>query len=552
PNMALSDDQRREINRKNSQQSTGPRTAAGKAKSKLNGLKHGLRAATLVLPGEDPEALEHRLDAWTDELDPQTDLERYFVRSAVEASWRLDRVRRAEAAAGARRVAAAGAEADCRDALEVEHGLKYLGLWPEKYLRRLRGSARGCRALLQRWRDLVAALEGAGCWLDSERRWAFALAGLEPHRWHEDATVRRLVTLDLATQVAGGTPDETRTSVFEYLKHDEADMHVTPDEFEVRVEALLAGLPAPAAARAELLAWARASIVELEAHLGEVEVFQRRDRELAVEEALFDGGPSGAARLRAELAQYRVLRTALQEVRRLQRERGEAAAVGATDRAAGSADPLAPTEANLEAEVLSMTAEATAPIEPNAAVGPATRVDSAAPTGPNLEAFIPCETVDAAAPSEADVEQEVLFMTAAAAASTGPDAGSEVARGGRRVVEAPAPGPTPWGLGGGGATPALRPDPVAPNEPDSGSQLLFSMAVAAALTGPDAAASGPATPTGPDAPEVGPAGSAEGVAPTELKDDPDRGCPPPPAPGPAEGPAVILPSCIGPCVGRNS
>ncbi|MBV8608764.1 MAG: hypothetical protein JO034_15050, partial [Singulisphaera sp.] len=93
--MVLSDEQRREINQKNSQRSTGPRTAAGKARAKLNGLKHGLRAATLVLPGEDPEALQHRLDAWTDELDPRTDLERYFVRSAVEASWRLDRVRRA-------------------------------------------------------------------------------------------------------------------------------------------------------------------------------------------------------------------------------------------------------------------------------------------------------------------------------------------------------------------------------------------------------------------------------------------------------------------------
>ncbi len=144
--MALSDQQRREVNRKNSQQSTGPRTAAGKARSKLNGLKHGLRAATLVLPGEDPEALEHRLDAWTDELDPHTDLERYFVRSAVEASWRLDRVRRAEAAAVARRVTAAGAEADRKDALEVEHNLTSLGLWPERNLRTLRGSARGCRA----------------------------------------------------------------------------------------------------------------------------------------------------------------------------------------------------------------------------------------------------------------------------------------------------------------------------------------------------------------------------------------------------------------------
>ncbi|MBV8315904.1 MAG: hypothetical protein JOZ53_13265 [Planctomycetaceae bacterium] len=454
--MTLSDDQRREINRKNSQRSTGPRTAAGKAKSKLNGLKHGLRAATLVLPGEDPEALEQRFDAWTDELDPRTDLERYFVRSAVEASWRLDRVRRAEAAAGARRVMEAGAEADRRDALEVEHGLRFLGLWPEKSLRTLRGSARGCRALLDRWRDLVAALENAGAWLDSEWRWAFALAGLELHRWHEDAAVRRLVTLDLATQVAGCTPDEARSFVVEHLKPDEADMNVTPEEFEVRVEAILAGLPAPAAARAELLAWARAAIAELEAHLDEVEESARRDRELAAEEALFDGGPSGAARLRAELAQYRVLRTSLQEVRRLQRERGEAGDAGASDRAAGSGDPAAPTEADFEAEVLCMTAEATASTEANAeVVGPVTRLDIAAPIRPNPEEPLPCETVDAAAPSEADVEQEVLFVTAEEAASTGPDAGLEIARGGRLVVEIPALGPTPLGLEGGGEAPAL-------------------------------------------------------------------------------------------------
>ena len=390
--MALSDEQRREVNRKNSQKSTGPRTAAGKSRSKLNGLKHGLRAATLVLPGEDPEALEHRLDAWTEELDPRTDLERYFVRSAVEASWRLDRARRAETAAVARRVTAAGAKADRKDALEVEHNLKYLGLWPERNLRTLRGSARGCRALLERWRDLVAALERAGSWLDSERRWAFALAGLKPHRWHEDAAVLRLVTLDLATQVDGCTPDETRIFVSARLKHDEASMNVTPYEFEVRVEAILAGLPDPAEARAELLAWAREWIVELEAHLEEVEVSERRDRELAVEEAMFDSRKSGAARLRAEMAQYRVLRTSLQEVRRLQRERGEAEDSGATDLAAGSRDPAAPTEANFEAEVLSMTAEATAPTEANAeAVGPVTRVDIAAPTEPNPEAPIPSQ-----------------------------------------------------------------------------------------------------------------------------------------------------------------
>ena len=425
----------------------------------------------------------------------------------------------------ARRVTAAGAEADRKDALEVEHSLKSLGLWPEESLRTLRGSARGCRALLDRWRDLVAALERAGAWLDSERRWAFALAGLTPHRWHEDAAVLRLVTLDLATQVDGCTPDETRLFVFEHLKHDEADMNVTPDEFEVRVEAVLAGLPEPAAARAELLAWARASIVELEAHLEEVEVSERRDRELAVAEAMFDSGTSGAARLRAELAQYRVLRTSLQEVRRLQRERGGAEDAGATDLAAGSRDPAAPTEANFEAEVLSMTAEAIAPTEANAgAVGPVTRLDIAAPTGPNPETPIPCETVDAVAPSEADAEQEVLFVTAEAAAPTGPGAGSEIARGGRLVVETPELGPN--GVLGSRrrkarTAPAIRPDPVAPGGTPISSRvarLLAAMAVtAAAPTEPNAEASGPAAPTGPDAPEVVTAGSAGGTVPTEPK-----------------------------------
>ncbi|MBV8610279.1 MAG: hypothetical protein JO034_22815 [Singulisphaera sp.] len=119
---------------------------------------------------------------------------------------------------------------------------------------------------------------------------------------------------------------------------------------------------------------------------------------------MFDSRRSGTARLRAEPAQDRVPRTSLQEVRQLQRERGNSEDAGATDRAAGSADPAAPTEANFEAEVLSMTAEATAPTEANfeaevlsmtaeatapteanaAAVGPVTRVDIAAPTEPDL------------------------------------------------------------------------------------------------------------------------------------------------------------------------
>jgi hypothetical protein len=44
---------RAEINRRNAASSTGHRSAAGKMQVRVNALKHGLRAKTLILPGED-------------------------------------------------------------------------------------------------------------------------------------------------------------------------------------------------------------------------------------------------------------------------------------------------------------------------------------------------------------------------------------------------------------------------------------------------------------------------------------------------------------------
>ena len=55
---------RAEINRRNAARSTGPRTPEGKARSRFNAVKHGCRARLPILPGEDPEAYQHRLDAW--------------------------------------------------------------------------------------------------------------------------------------------------------------------------------------------------------------------------------------------------------------------------------------------------------------------------------------------------------------------------------------------------------------------------------------------------------------------------------------------------------
>ena len=61
-----------EANRRNAQMSTGPKTAAGKAKASLNALKHGERAkaAAPVLPQEDPAELDAKIRRWVEDLQP--------------------------------------------------------------------------------------------------------------------------------------------------------------------------------------------------------------------------------------------------------------------------------------------------------------------------------------------------------------------------------------------------------------------------------------------------------------------------------------------------
>src|SRR5262245_51645810 len=100
------------INRRNAQKSTGPRTAEGKSRSKFNALKHGMTAATPVLPGEDPDAFHGRIDAWKADLKPQGDLEDYLIERAARVSWQLDRADRTQTAQLASNMRHAGVDAD--------------------------------------------------------------------------------------------------------------------------------------------------------------------------------------------------------------------------------------------------------------------------------------------------------------------------------------------------------------------------------------------------------------------------------------------------------
>src|SRR5438046_9399822 len=95
---AMSSQQQIEANRLTAQKSTGPSTPEGLAAVSLNGLKYGLYAKTLILPGEDPAEFDALLDRFHAEYQPATPTEETFVSQIVMATWRRARIQRMEVA----------------------------------------------------------------------------------------------------------------------------------------------------------------------------------------------------------------------------------------------------------------------------------------------------------------------------------------------------------------------------------------------------------------------------------------------------------------------
>jgi hypothetical protein len=85
-------------NRRNAEKCTGPKTDAGKAASRFNGLKHGLTAATVVLPCEDQIEYQELRARVLEDFTPENALEWMLVDQLVSAWWRTMRSRKVESA----------------------------------------------------------------------------------------------------------------------------------------------------------------------------------------------------------------------------------------------------------------------------------------------------------------------------------------------------------------------------------------------------------------------------------------------------------------------
>ena len=74
-------------NQRNAQQSTGPRTDAGKARTRQNALRHGLCAVIPLMNSEMPEEAQLLLDTLRDEHQPVGAAEEILVHKMAEHLW---------------------------------------------------------------------------------------------------------------------------------------------------------------------------------------------------------------------------------------------------------------------------------------------------------------------------------------------------------------------------------------------------------------------------------------------------------------------------------
>jgi hypothetical protein len=186
--MPLSKDERAAINRQNARKSTGPVTPEGKAKSRLNATKHGLRAEVVPLPGEDPEAIAERSRQWNNFYNPQSPAAQHLVNECVAATLLCDRVNRAHDAAVSMQLRTVVA----REEPILDVSVAQLAMCPS-LARDLRATAAGCEWLLGRWALLAQALEANGCWTQDEADDACRLQGHDPRFVHSSPEIARLL-----------------------------------------------------------------------------------------------------------------------------------------------------------------------------------------------------------------------------------------------------------------------------------------------------------------------------------------------------------------------
>ena len=309
--MTLTIEQRRAINKANASKSTGPTSETGKARSRANALRHGLRAEVVALPDEDRSAIAARAEAWNTYYQPESPAAQHLVNQCVHATLMADRCNRYHTAA----VAAQISEVPLRWETSRQDKLDRLAAkfrsCPVKTVRKLGRTARGCRWMIERWTALADAFKTNPGWTDSQLDDAMRLLGYAPNSWRIEPEVYTL-------------------NLFNVLCYGEAMAHILPKILDAgQVPPELAGVYTPSSLPdaetcrryiAGVVAEVLASLVETEAVLREK--VENPDRASATDRAAILTNPAKAQLVLRYQAEARTLfhRSYTELVRTLKRD----------------------------------------------------------------------------------------------------------------------------------------------------------------------------------------------------------------------------------------
>ena len=191
--------------------STGPRSAEGKERVKYNAVRHGLTARNVLLPGDDPEEYQARIDDLKQDLGTRNRYEEQQVERAVQAAWMADRAIRSETAWLTERMLTEPAAQvlkltldadslfqrlmfDRRGPTEMYASRDYEHKQPRtsasgepvdedrpfRVVAQLEATVPGCQVLLKTWGQLGGVLRRGRGWQSPDKLKAIRLLGFQP------------------------------------------------------------------------------------------------------------------------------------------------------------------------------------------------------------------------------------------------------------------------------------------------------------------------------------------------------------------------------------
>jgi hypothetical protein len=410
-----------DANRRNAQKSSGPRTAEGKNRSRMNALDHGGRASILALPPEEFAQYEEWRLAWKRAYRPRCAAEEVLIDRITALDWQEKWIERAKFARLSSRVSHSTVDEADREKEQVLKlsqklfrgacGTKALHLHqeigersdddqsprissetkdeehPMFLVHRLQTTLTGCEWLLDQWARLRELLEEGAPWFPADKLKAIRLLGYHPI---DAIDYMEAAQVYLACHVLSDDGGEPFQEILNELSADEAPII---ERYWKRRKYLT---PADASAARELLLQIiDGAVFGLEAKADALREIAEIDAEHAVDRLRWDDTPEGERLRRYDMACKRMwLR--LSEMHLRVRQNGEKLDLGMIQTISRSAPTVVAmkTDPGVSSDSIGMASteepvhSADLPSEPNSsgekAPNEPNSVGEKAPNEPNL------------------------------------------------------------------------------------------------------------------------------------------------------------------------